>query len=68
MPRSAHAGWEPPSVRRDPVAVLEEQAQTRRLVFGVNDFDETLRGPFEWDVRRLVASFAVGDRSVIALR
>jgi uncharacterized protein (DUF2252 family) len=122
VPRSAHAGWEPPSVRRDPVAVLEEQAQTRvpelvpirhgrmlvspftfyrgaaalmaadlaghprtglhaqlcgdahlsnfgafaapdrRLVFGVNDFDETLRGPFEWDVKRLVASFAVAGR------
>jgi hypothetical protein len=31
----------------------------RRLVFDVNDFDETLPGPFEWDVKRLVASFAV---------
>src|SRR3954468_3375869 len=28
-PRSAHAGWTPPSVRRDPVAVLEEQARSR---------------------------------------
>ncbi len=34
----------------------------RRLVFGVNDFDETLPGPFEWDLKRLVASFAVGGR------
>ena len=34
----------------------------RRLVFGVNDFDETLPGPFEWDVKRLVASFAVAGR------
>jgi uncharacterized protein (DUF2252 family) len=122
VPRSAHAGWEPPSVRRDPVAVLEEQGLTRvpelvpirhgrmlvspftfyrgaaglmaadlagvprtsmqvqlcgdahlsnfgafaapdrRLVFSVNDFDETLPGPFEWDVKRLVASFAVAGR------
>jgi uncharacterized protein (DUF2252 family) len=32
----------------------------RRLVFDVNDFDETLPGPFEWDVKRLIASAAVG--------
>jgi hypothetical protein len=31
----------------------------RRLVFDVNDFDETLPGPFEWDLKRLVASAAV---------
>ncbi len=37
-------------------------APDRRLVFGVNDFDETLPGPFEWDVKRLVASFAVAGR------
>jgi uncharacterized protein (DUF2252 family) len=34
----------------------------RRLVFSVNDFDETLPGPFEWDLKRLVASFAVAGR------
>ena len=34
----------------------------RRLVFSINDFDETLPGPFEWDVKRLVASFAVAGR------
>jgi uncharacterized protein (DUF2252 family) len=122
VPRSSHAGWEPSLGRRDPVAVLEDQAQTRvpelvpirhgrmlvspftffrgaaglmaadlagaprtelhtqlcgdahlsnfggyaapdrRLVFGLNDFDETLPGPFEWDVKRLVASFAVAGR------
>jgi uncharacterized protein (DUF2252 family) len=121
-PRSAHAGWEPPVGRSDPVAVLEAQAQTRvqdlipirhgrmlvspftfyrgaaalmaadlagaphtgllaqlcgdahlsnfgafaapdrRLIFGLNDFDETLPGPFEWDLKRLVASFAVAGR------
>src|SRR3954453_12748890 len=122
VPRSTHAGWEQPAVRRDPVAVLEEQAKTRvpelvpirygrmlispftfyrgaaaimaadlaavprtslraqlcgdahlsnfgvfaapdrRLVFSVNDFDEALPGPFEWDVKRLAASFAVAGR------
>src|SRR3954451_9685667 len=122
VPRSTFAGLPPATVRRDPVAVLEEQAQSRvpelvpirygrmlvspftfyrgaaaimaadlaplsrtglrvqlcgdahlsnfgafaaadrRLIFGVNDFDETLPGPFEWDVMRLVASFAVAGR------
>ena len=38
-------------------------APDRRLVFSVNDFDETLPGPFEWDVKRLVASFAVAGRT-----
>jgi hypothetical protein len=37
-------------------------APDRRLVFSINDFDETHRGPFEWDVKRLVASFAVAGR------
>jgi len=37
-------------------------APDRRLVFSINDFDETLRGPFEWDVKRLAASFAVAGR------
>src|SRR3954454_2817712 len=122
LPRSAHAGWEPAPMRRDPIDLLEDQAQTRlpelgpirygrmlespftffrgsaylmaadladgprtgltvqlcgdahlsnfgifaapdrRLVFSLNDFDETLPGPFEWDVKRLVASFAVAGR------
>lgn len=122
VPRSSHAGWEPAPRRRDPVDVLEDQAQTRvpelvpirygrmlvspltfyrgaaalmaadlagsprtglhaqlcgdahlsnfgafaapdrRLVFGLNDFDESLPGPFEWDVKRLAASFAVAGR------
>jgi uncharacterized protein (DUF2252 family) len=34
----------------------------RDLVFDVNDFDETLPGPFEWDVKRLVASFVLAAR------
>src|SRR6476659_6939264 len=124
VPRSSHAGWEPPPQRPDPVELLEEQAQTRvpelvpirygrmlvspftfyrgaaylmasdlagaprtgltvqlcgdahlsnfgsfaapdrRLVFSLNDFDETLPGPFEWDVKRLAASVAVAGRSL----
>jgi len=120
--RPAHSEWAPPSNRRDPVDLLEEQAASRvpelvpirygrmlvspfafyrgaayvmasdlaglpttglhvqlcgdahlsnfgiyaspdrRLVFSVNDFDETLPGPFEWDLKRLVASFAVAGR------
>ena len=122
IPRSSHGAWEPAPNRRDPVELLEEQAQTRlpelvpirygrmldspfafyrggaylmaadladgaptglhaqlcgdahlsnfgvfaapdrRLVFSINDFDETLPGPFEWDVKRLAASFAVAGR------
>ena len=34
----------------------------RRLVFDLNDFDETLPGPWEWDVKRLAASFEVAGR------
>ena len=122
MPRKAHAYWEAPAVRADPVELLEQQANTRveelvpirygrmlvspftfyrgaasimaadlaglpqtglqvqlcgdahlsnfgvfgapdrHLVFDTNDFDETLPGPFEWDVKRLAASFAVAGR------
>jgi uncharacterized protein (DUF2252 family) len=121
-PRADVGAWDPSSGRRDPVAILEEQATTRladlvpirygrmvtspfafyrgaaaimaadladaprsglivqlcgdahlsnfgafaapdrRLVFSLNDFDETLPGPFEWDVKRLIASFAVAGR------
>jgi uncharacterized protein (DUF2252 family) len=39
-------------------------APDRRLVFDLNDFDETHPGPFEWDVKRLVASVAVAARHV----
>jgi uncharacterized protein (DUF2252 family) len=37
-------------------------APDRRLVFSINDFDETLPGPFEWDLKRLAASVAVAGR------
>ena len=35
----------------------------RDLVFDLNDFDETLPGPWEWDLKRLVASFEIAGRS-----
>ena len=34
----------------------------RRLVFDINDFDETLQGPWEWDIKRLVASVEIAAR------
>ena len=34
----------------------------RNLVFGINDFDETLPAPWEWDLKRLVASFVIAGR------
>ena len=37
-------------------------APDREVVFDLNDFDETLPAPFEWDVKRLVASFVVAAR------
>ncbi len=37
-------------------------APDRDVVFDLNDFDETLPAPFEWDVKRLVASFVVAAR------
>jgi uncharacterized protein (DUF2252 family) len=122
VPRSSHAGFTPGANRRDPVALLEQQAVTRvpelvpirygrmlvspftfyrgaalimaadlaatprsgittqvcgdahmmnfggfasperRLEFGINDFDETCPGPWEWDVKRLAVSFALAGR------
>jgi Uncharacterized protein conserved in bacteria (DUF2252) len=123
VPRSLHARWTPPPMRRDPVDVLVESGRHRiadllpirydrmraspfaffrggaaimaadmadtpatgiwvqasgdchlanfgtfaspegRPIFDVNDFDETLPAPFEWDIKRLAASFAVDARS-----
>ncbi len=39
-------------------------APDRRLVFGPNDFDETLPGPWEWDVKRMAASVEIAGRDV----
>src|SRR5581483_11833467 len=35
----------------------------RNVIFDINDFDETLPAPWDWDVRRLVASFVLAARS-----
>ncbi len=42
----------------------------RRLVFDINDFDETLPGPWEWDVKRLAAGFEIAGRTrgIVAAR
>jgi uncharacterized protein (DUF2252 family) len=121
-PRSAHAGWQAGKDRGDPVAILQEQAQSRvpelvpirygrmlvspftfyrgaaaimaadlaetptsgvnaqlcgdahlsnfgifasperEMLFDINDFDEALPGPWEWDVKRLTASLCVAAR------
>ena len=123
-PRSSHANWQPAADRPDPVALLEEQAESRvpelvpirhgrmlvspstfyrgaafimaadlaptpvsgfevqlcgdahllnfglfasperQMLFDINDFDETLPGPWEWDVKRLAASFEVAGRDL----
>ena len=36
----------------------------RQLIFDINDFDETLPGPWEWDVKRMAASFEVAGRDL----
>ncbi len=121
-PRSSHGSWQPAADRPDPVALLQEQAESRvarlvpirhgrmlvspftfyrgaalimaadlavtpqsgvtvqlcgdahlsnfglfgtperRMLFDINDFDETLPGPWEWDVKRLAASFEIMGR------
>jgi len=35
----------------------------RRVIFDINDFDETLPGPWEWDLKRLVTSFVIASRN-----
>ena len=122
-PRHAHAVWQPPDNRPDPVALLEESNKgripqlvpirhgrmlqspftfyrgaalnmaadlactpatglrvqacgdchllnfgafatpERRVIFDINDFDETLPAPWEWDVKRLAASFVLACRN-----
>jgi len=39
-------------------------ASDRRLIFGPNDFDETLPGPWEWDVKRIAASAEIAGRDI----
>src|SRR5215472_13728002 len=121
-PRLSHGRWEPAPGRPDPIALLEEQAESRvadlvpvrhgrmlvspftfyrgaallmaadlvgtpvsgvtvqscgdahlsnfglfgtperQMIFDINDFDETLPGPWEWDVKRMAASFEIMGR------
>jgi uncharacterized protein (DUF2252 family) len=123
VPRSSLGAWDAPTVRADPVQLLQQQETTRvpelvpirhermltsafafyrgaaavmaadlaagpqsglrvqavgdahlanfggfasperRMVFDINDFDETAPGPFEWDVKRLAASFEIACRA-----
>jgi uncharacterized protein (DUF2252 family) len=37
-----------------------------RLVFDINDFDETIRAPFEWDLKRLATSLVIAGRALLA--
>jgi uncharacterized protein (DUF2252 family) len=122
-PRKAHAVWQPPETRPDPMLLLEESSQgripqlipvrygrmvtspfawyrgtalimasdlagtpatglrvqacgdahlmnfgafatpERRVIFDINDLDETLPAPWEWDVKRLAASFVLACRN-----
>ena len=122
VPRSSHGKWAAPANRADPIALLEEQAESRvpelvsirhgrmlispftfyrgnalimaadlestprsglnvqscgdahlsnfgvfasperDMLFDINDFDETLPGPWEWDLKRLAASFEIAGR------
>jgi hypothetical protein len=60
-PRDAHAAWRPPAHRADPIGILRaaDAARQRQLVH----LDETLPAPWEWDLKRLVASFALAARA-----
>jgi uncharacterized protein (DUF2252 family) len=122
-PRTSHGEWTPAADRPDPVALLQQQNETReqdlvpvrhgrmmatpftfyrgaarvmasdlastpvsgitvqvcgdahlsnfgvygsperQLLFDLNDFDETLPGPWEWDVKRLATSFTIAARN-----
>jgi hypothetical protein len=59
-PSGAVAGFADATGRFLPLACTANAG--RVLVFDLNDFDETLPGPFDWDVKRLVASMAVAGR------
>ena len=55
-------GLGPALRRRPPVNFGGSPRPSASLVFDLNDFDETLPGPFEWDVKRLAASLEVAAR------
>ena len=60
-----HGPPDSPAVRRCPPTRTWAPlaAPERQLLFDLNDFDETLPGPFEYDVKRLAASFTVAARN-----
>ena len=49
--------------RRAPVELRRVRVAERILLFDLNDFDETLPGPFEYDVKRMSASFTIAARN-----
>ena len=48
--------------RRSPLQLWRLATPERKVIFSVNDLDETLPGPWEWDVKRLAVSFVVACR------
>ena len=60
--RAAHGVARSALRRRAPLQLRDLRRAGSERVFSINDFDETLPGPFEWDVKRLAASFAVAAR------
>jgi uncharacterized protein (DUF2252 family) len=59
VPRSRRINYLSLDERLDRVFASPE----RRLLFDLNDFDETLPGPFEYDVKRMAASFVIAGRN-----
>jgi len=59
-----HTGIVKPDLRRTRMCVTWEPMRRRMggLVFDINDFDETIRGPFEWDLKRLATSLVLAGR------
>ena len=58
------AGLTRPAVRgRPPVQLRRLRLAGAELLFDLNDFDETLPGPFEYDVKRMSASFTIAARN-----
>ena len=59
-----NTGIDEPALRRRTHPQLWEPSprQTAHFVFDINDFDETISGPFEWDVKRMAASLILAGR------
>ena len=62
-PRPPTSGLDGAARRRCPPLEFRRLCSPeRQLVFDANDFDETLRGPWEWDLKRLAASFTIAGQ------